>query len=297
MPFPATGGSVLVCWKFDDGPHGYVRQFDVGEAVITQQLQQMYAAGQRRLAVLIPFFPGGNTFALDSTNGCLATQDAANLQALFSLIKQLNFAHVMIRMLPEWTADPGGWQGVWQPQRYAENWLFTLKCWKALTATGFDPGQCAIDLGAETLTPLLTATDPKEQALILRYHQQLWGDWCDQQSTVSGTVGFSVTENPAWVQQFKRIYSNGQSPSVFAWDIYHPETQLAPIQEACSAAGYWQGMIVTETYTNDLTGASAFKNKPGIFWLYQWGVGRDTPLGVTQDRLTVDYSNYANAGL
>src|SRR5689334_13552726 len=55
----ARGGSNLLSYTIPN-PSGFIAQFDAGQAIITQQLQAMYANGQRRLKIPILFYDGAN---------------------------------------------------------------------------------------------------------------------------------------------------------------------------------------------------------------------------------------------
>ena len=296
MGFPVTGGSVLVCWKYDDGPHGYLRQFDTGQATIEQQLQQMYAAGQRRLGLAVPYFEGGDTFACDSSSGMLTPQDRTNLQNLLALIKSIGFQHVLIEMIPEWSAKWQSWTDptvmkpfgprTWEPLSYGRDFSFTCDVWATTLMAGLP--QCGIDLLAEAV-PFTSQIDP----ITLQFLTRFWSDWCDQQGGVLGTVGFSMLPNPGCVANLKTVYANGQMPYLWDFHSYRPETELPPLKAALLATGLDRMWINGEQFTNDATDAEYLSQDPELLWGLQWGVGRDTKPGITQDRLTIDYSNYA----
>lgn len=78
MGFPVPGGSVLVSCRLDDRDaqggliaHGYLREYHLNTELIHAHLRAMWEAGQRRLAFAVPFFSGGDTFALDARGGIM----------------------------------------------------------------------------------------------------------------------------------------------------------------------------------------------------------------------------------
>lgn len=298
--FPVAGGSNLVCWRFDDGPHGYVREFTIAQASILPQLQQMYAAGQRRLAVVVPYFEGGDTFALDSSAGSLNAADRASLTGLLTTIRNIGFQHVMIRMLPEWSAYFGNWQnptvmarygvGLWRPRSYDRDYSFTADVWDATAQVFPDPYARGIDLCAEGILPdRSNYPSPDAFTQSLKFLQRFWDDWCYDYG-VSGTVGYSIIPTQDRVANIAATYANGQQPYLWAVDCYPRDNSLWPaFKQGMTAAGLDRGYLITETFADDPTAARIFNADASIFWWYDWPVGPDTAWGVTQDRLCLGY--------
>jgi hypothetical protein len=299
--FPVPGGSCLVSYRIDDFDsqhnligHGYVRELHLGVATIESHLCQMYQNGQRRLGICIPYFRGGDTSALDSTDGKLTTQDRANLTQLLQTADRLGFREYLVEMIPEWSASYANWQApavmgqgnvrAFQPLNYAEDFAFTIAIDTLMASTGLVYHMDLIGEGAD-----------------IEVCARFWSDWCDQKGGVGNAVGFSMVPTQQSIDDIPRIYTNGLLPPCWNVHAYNGSTEMtwSQFKTAMKQAGHQEGFVVGETNCNDPATAQAFQQDSGdLFWILQWPVVSGvTPPKVTQDRLTLEYSAYQAAGL
>lgn len=291
---------MLVSCRIDDKdtqgnivPHGYVREYHLYTSLIASQLATMYDNGQRRLGIAVPYFAGGDTFALDSTGGQLTTQDRENLIALIQRASQQGFEEFLIEMIPEWTAAYTNWQNEavmgagnareWQPLVYGMCLEFTLAVDAAVASTGV---QYRMDLLGECAN--------------VEMGRRLWQDWCAMKGGSAGSVGFSMVPTLDSIERCNDFYTNGILPDLWSDHAYNgPQEMTWSAFKAALSARYGGGFIIGETNCNDpATAAAIAADKSALFYLLQWPVLTGvTPDNVTQDRLTLEYSAYSAAGL
>lgn len=294
--FPVAGGSNLVCWRFDDGPHGYAKEFSIAQAAIIGQLRQMYTAGQRRISVMVPYFEIGNTFALDSSSGALTTADRASFTGLLSAIRDTGFQHVMIRMQPEWSAFEGNWLnssvmatygvGTWRPRSFDRDYCFTSDVWETTIKIFPDPYSRGIDLCAEGVPPAAAYTTNWNGTI--KWLQRFWSDWCADYGAI-GTVGYSFVPTQDRVANLALVHPD-ILPAIWAPTAYSRSlSEWTAFKGWIDAAGLTRGYIPIETYSDDPEVAAIFNSDSNIFWWYAWPVGTDTASGVQQDRLSLTY--------
>ena len=273
--FPVPGGSCLVTWRFDDpnAAHGFVKEFDIATPQITAQLQAMYANGQRRLGIAVPYFRVGDSFALDSTGGRLQPQDRANLIALIQLAKSIGFGELLIEMIPEWSASYANWTDptvmgsgntrTFEPLYYDEDFAFTLDVDAAVASCGIQYRMNLIGEGAD-----------------VKVCQRFWSDWCDQKGGHAGSVGFSMVPTQASIDQYSQIYTNGRVPDVLAVSAYNNPANMMDwptFQAAASAAGITQGWIIQESLCCNAQADAIFAAGPWYYYRLVWCVSSNTP--------------------
>lgn len=281
-PFPTAGGSVLVCWKFDDAPHGYIRQFHLAPSVIAQQLGQMFANGQRRLGLAVPYYPAGDTFALDSTTGRLALQDRANLMALIQLAKSIGFVELLVEMIPEWSAAYTNWQNpavmgaetprVFQPLDYDRDFEFTVDVEALVAAQGIPYRMDLIGEGAD-----------------VEVCARFWGDWCDEKEGHGGSVGFSMVPVQASIDQYGKIYANGIVPEVLSVHAYNNTPAEMDWNQWKQATAAWpQAYIIGESLCDSPAADAIFAASPDrYFYRLVWPLDSNSA-AATQNCLTVN---------
>lgn len=301
MGFPAAGGSVLVCYRLDERdaqgnivPHGYVREYHLGQSMIRTQLQRMYQNGQRRLGVAIPFLSGGSTFDLDCTTGLVAAQDRQNLAALLSDAIACGFEEFVLEVIPEWDMSYDNWMKPevmgadqvrpFQPLKYGLLLSFVYDLWQTARIAVKGKANLYIDLLAECANTEVGG--------------RLWLDWCalfPDPGDPARRIGFSQVPVQPSIDNIPKIYPNGQLPLVWNVHAYNGEGEMTWTDyKRALKARYPQGIIIGETSTNDLAMAAALAADPSdLFWLLQWPVlARVTPPGISQDRLTIDFDAY-----
>lgn len=282
MSFPAPGGSCLVCYRFDDGPHGYLREFHLATDVISAQLQQMYAKGQRRLGICVPYYPGGDTFALDSAAGQLASPDRQNLTALIHLAQSLGFVEFLIEMIPEWSAAYNNWLNptvmqaegtrVFQPLDYGRDFAFTIDVAQTVSSTGVFARMDLIGEGA----------DPEVCA-------RMWNDWCDQMGGHGGSVGFSMLPTQQSIDNYSKFYTNGVDPEVLSVHAYNNPLNMMSWQQWKEATTQWpQAYIIGESLCDSPDADAVFAASPDrYFYRLVWPKNSNS-VTATQNCLTVN---------
>lgn len=222
------------------------------------------------------------------------TQDRDNLVALTRYALSLGFVDFLLEFIPEWDCSYANWLNVtvmgegqtrpFQPLAFDELESFTFdvcRVMRTVTANFW-------------VDPLGEGTDEKVCS-------RLWSDWCDQNGGVANCLGFSIVPTQANIDRIPRLYTNGLLPNVFNVHPYFGnggELSWSQFKLAMRARGYAQGFLIGETDANSPEQAAALAaDKADLFWLYQWPVGTDTPPNITQDRLTLAYGAYQQAGL
>lgn len=316
---PLRGGSALLAWKIPadaTSAHGVIAEFHLPEAhaAVVQQIQQMYANGQRTINLPILFIQGAaDGIALDSTGGTLTTQQGDNLAGLLALIKQIGFERMELSFIAEWTNDPANWvnPGAWSDQGYGN-------C-TTNAATGSVQGlwytQNLEFIGAvreivkqSGIAYVTNLGDEDFSATYQAYATRLWADYVALYSS-SDTIGFAMVPTPASVALIPTVY-RGTYPTKFDVHIYDgndygyglgASATFAGLDRDLRKLGLLQPLIEGEALTNDaitataLMAASKGSGRP-IAWLTQWPIQRGDPPGTTQSVYPVAYSAYLQAG-
>lgn len=286
--FPVPGGSCLVSYRTDDFDaqgnfiaHGYVREFHLAAAVIESQLRLMFANGQRRLGICIPYYPKGDTFALDSSTGALAIQDRQNLVALIQLALSIGFGEFLIEMIPEWSAAYSNWTNptvmrsegsqarTFQPLDYDRDFAFTIDVDNTVASTG-----CAyrMDLIAEGADVEVCA--------------RFWSDWCAQKGGSAGSVGFSMIPVQSSIDNYPKIYANGIVPDVLSVHAYNGPPEMDWPSWKAATAHWPQAYIIGESLCNSPGADAVFANSSDrYFYRLVWPISSNA-VTITQDCLT-----------
>lgn len=289
MGFPVPGGGCYFCldWGRPD-PTGYIRQLHLNRTLIRQQLATARQNGQERLAWVICFFAGGNSYALDSTEGKLTSQDAANLYDAALMAQDLGFVEQVIEMDPQWSAAWPAWPDAskmapfagrdWQPEVYAHNMAFTLRIAETMDKTKVF---YRMDLHAE-----LDPVNP----ISLRYGQRLWQDWCAQRGGNDNSCGFSIWP-PANIEPWKQFYGD-TGPAIYNVHLYpNPPRTVAQMWADCKSAFAAAGLptdmcLIGESCTDDPETDAALAADPTYFYRLVWPTGPHS--NAVQDRLTIN---------
>ena len=301
---------------------------------INQALDDMHANGQRRLR--IPVFHSTN-LALASNGSIIPHGNGEenaygnNMSKLLRAIADKNFHAVIVGSFPVGTSEPESWSN-WDLQnprndsRYQKNkaMVFKIYQWVSDTITKYNlPLSFKVDLRNEGAPN--TWTHPNKEV----YAQTLWSDFLTEfgASGRADTLGFSVAASmpnggflgiQSTIDHFQPVYGN-QPPYLFDFHIYGPDAQspnpsqpndgneyekLVEIDRYLSLKGYGQGLVIGETYYNDLDSSSHLANaiadisRP-VFYVLQWPRTRANPLGCSQVDTAppTNYSNMLGAGL
>lgn len=244
--FPAPGGSCLVCYQVPiNPPMGYVRSFDVAPSgLIVSQFAQMFQNGQRRLVICVPYFEGGDTFALDSSTGQMTVHDRVNLINLIQLARGCGFGEFVIEMIPEWSASYANWLNpdimgtanirAFEPIEYYRDLAFTFDVWQfaQYAAAGSLVRMNLIGEGAD-----------------VKVCERMWSDWCDQVNGHAGSIGFSMVPVQSSIDNYSKIYTNGIQPPVLGVSAYNGPNEMDWPTWKQATAMWPQAHIIRDLYT------------------------------------------------
>lgn len=242
----------------------------------------MFQNGQRRLGMCVPYFPGGDTFALDSTGGELSSQDRQNLVGLIQLASSIGFAEFLVEIIPEWSAAYTNWQNpnvmgtegtrVFQPLDYGRDFAFTVDVAQTVSSTGVFSRMDLIGEGAD-----------------VKVCERFWSDWCDEMEGHGGSVGFSMVPVQSSIDNYSKIYTNGIVPEVLNVHAYNSPDELGWPQWKAATQQWPQAYIIGESLCNNLEADAIFAASPDrYFYRLVWPLSSNDPNNPTQNMLTVD---------
>ncbi|MDE2099974.1 MAG: hypothetical protein KGL39_22160 [Patescibacteria group bacterium] len=318
------GGANIYLYQPGDGKSrwcGFVSNFDTANAVIVQQLQQMYANGMRYLRLPLEHchdaFDDG--FNLQSNGGTLSGQQLNNFINLLATIKEIGFWGLEVTFLASWWNSPMAWvnPGAWndpnfgqctsQPDPvnnpsalltmnfYQENWNFIVNIKRLLAASGLF---YRLDLSNEANNGDVA------------YAKRLWVDYMCAFNDLDHTVGFSIAPSHAGIAALVDIYS-GTYPKVFDIHVYNAVNNDYPPASGEGHAGATlrgaltdaakngipvKQYIVGECSANDAPSAADFENYNPVF-LMQWPLtaAGQASGNMWADTTAVDWTNYFKA--
>lgn len=297
----APGGSNYLTYRIDNGcdreAYGVINRYHVATSTIRNQLQSMFAAGQRRLRLGIFHWRNGDTgTVMSSATGDLSPQNRANLAGVLAAVKSIGYAEVEIAFHALGDNNPGSWSA-WREDYYQENWNLIWNLHPLIAAAGIP---YRIDLLNEGM-PM--TSEPQVRA---DYARRLWNDYTWNFGKAD-TVGFSLT---VWladrVRRFGEVYGNNP-PDVFELHFYgdsHNGTereQFVAAHDEMTRLGYHQPWIAGETYFNDATAASGIRqaiDQTGrdVLYLTQWPLTRDRPCADVSVAPPSAYNQFSSRG-
>lgn len=265
QPCPPTGKN---CRE----PYGVVANYHHHAALLRDQLEAMYAAGQRRLRIPIFHMHGQNTgTVMDSQGGTLSEQHRQNLRDLLKDIRDIGYEAVIIGFFPigpyntpfEWTT--------WREEAYQENWGLIV-----------DLRPIVVDAGIPYLFDLMNEGAPQPSQTQLRaYVGRLWRDYAEAFGT-EDTVGFSIIgDSPARYQTLASILDSTGYGRPTAYELHFYEdisTNFQRMDAAMVAQGDHRPWIIGETFYNDAISAQALarlSSRRRILYILQWPITRN----------------------
>jgi hypothetical protein len=254
---------------------GTVDSFDRGRDMITEQLRQMYDAGQRRLRIGIFHQHGPDTgTVMDSSTGDLSPADRRQLTELLAAVKKAGFQEIEVAFHPQGDDSPQDWTAM-DEQAYQENWSLIRNLHPLIAAAGVP---YRIDLLNEGM--------PMSSEPVLRsYAKRLWADYT-REFGKADTVGFSMT---VWIAdratQLHAVYGDNP-PDVFDVHLYgdywngDEYRQFVDADQKMTSLGYHQPWIIGETYYDDGWAAADIRHAIGatgreVLYVTQWPLTRD----------------------
>ncbi|MBV8136272.1 MAG: hypothetical protein JO121_11675 [Deltaproteobacteria bacterium] len=207
-------------WYSADGVKPVIGTYHVNPGAIQSQLAQMYAAGQRKLALMLWYAPLGASYApnyvyghvVDSSLAQLQPIHQQNLRSLLADIASAGFTQIYFRFAPQGSAMPDSW-AAWNEATYQQSWNFIASTISLVSsALAYSNVRIVYDLSVE----LGGSTARQPQA----FEKRLWSDYCTVFDP-SKTFGFSVAYQPNRLSQMiSDLRATGKIPSMFAIDIY-----------------------------------------------------------------------------
>jgi len=268
--------------------------YHLAPTLVRRQLREMYAQGQRRIALVLwhsDFTPDERLVnepvfghVVNSRMRELLPQHRANLRALLTDIRTVGFRELVLRVAPTASSDPQEWTA-WEEARYQTNWRFLVST-RSLVEQAFAGYSAPVwyDLGLEL------GGIQKGQAR--QYQARLWKDYITHFRAVR-TVGFSFAVAPGRLPAAIAAFDEaGVRPPAYALDIYEGALQhLSYIRDELRTARQLdQPLIIQEAYYDDPVTAAEVKKarqelQLNIRTLYQWPLKR----GATQKHFSMHY--------
>ncbi|MCF7553850.1 hypothetical protein [Pseudonocardia sp. WMMC193] len=292
------GGTNFGWYQLDDGcrreRYGVVNTFNRARDLIESQLSDMYAAGQRRLRILIFHRHGPDSGTImDSSSGALSDVNQQNLADLLSSIDRAGFEGVQVGFFPSKDNAALRWTE-WRADLYRENRDLVFRTRPVLVDSGVD---YTIDLCNELVPP---AGRPHQ----LRAAQQLWADYTEAFGA-DDTIGFSCISDEVRVRMLPEVY-RGALPKAVDLHIY-PSPGRDEYQRFVRAHQVLLELglgdlpwIIGECHYNDEVAATNLRRailetNQSVLHLLQWQLTRAKACADV-DTLAVGYDRYRAQG-
>jgi len=256
----------------------------------------MYANGQRSIALLLWYgdFSGdarisdslGYGHVVNAKLGHLMPRHIANLQRVFTLIRETGYRHLVFRFDGQGPSRSRDWK-TWDEGRYQLNWRF-LTSTQAIVDSVLSGSGISIlyDLDAEG-----AGVDVGQQRA---YTVRLWHDYTAS-FDAQRTVGFSIAVIPGRLTKAIADYDRvGLRPREYALDIYGDELKtLTYVRNELSSAGsdeLKKPIIILEDFYDDAQSAretlqARSQLMLNITTVFQWPLAR----GARQAHFSIDY--------
>lgn len=287
-------------WSALDGcnrePYHVVPFYDKNRITIDEQLSEMYAAGQRRLALEVFFMEGGRGGLADVSNGEFSESYKKNLAALLGTIKKIGYQELLIKFLPQgpnsiWKA--GHEWSEWSEKLYREH-FDALKDLRPILAASRLPYR--IDLYSE-------AIPTKNQPIFLHYTQRLWQEYT-RAFGKTDTVGFAIITNIRQDRfaQIPAVYGDNPPPALDLHFYHTPYESFINAHNRLMQIGYanvpW---IIGEALYNDAQEADelarAIKDTgQRVLYLLQWPLARDNKCPAVNVAAPLKFDEYIKRG-
>ncbi len=306
--------------------------YDVAKAAIDAKLRSLYAAGQRKISLVLWHFFNQYSYAPPQTtylntycemvvaNGVLTSRHQANLSALIATIKTIGFTQINFRFASMDISDPMGWSS-WDEAQFQSNWNLIWQTRQLIyqslnSVPGANP-RLLYDLGLELggLWAIPQPYGPVNPQVFRQYVTTLWSVYTYNYGS-SDTIGFSIV--PGFSGQISAQISAydstvGGRPNAYGFDLYGNEpavaagdyssfgTQLNFISSELGAAGELsKELFVQETYFNSMLARNALSQatQKGISFRYllQWPYRAGDPTNIVDVYDLSPYFSYASSG-
>jgi hypothetical protein len=331
-PLPLGSVEAGNCLNAMGDARSVIAVYDVAKAAIDAKLRSLYAAGQRKISLVLWHFFNQYSYAPPQTtylntfcemvvaDGVLTSRHQANLSALIATIKTIGFTQINFRFVPMDASNPMGWSS-WDEAQFQSNWNLIWQTrqliYQSLTSVPGANPRVLYDLGAELggmwVIPQLYG--PVNPQVLRQYVTTLWSVYTYNYG-VSDTTGFSIV--PGFSGQISAQISaydstTGGRPNAYGFDLYGNttsvaagdyssiDTQLDFISSELGAAGELsKELFVQETYFNSMLARNALSQatQKGISfrYLFQWPYRAGHATDVVDVFDLSPYFSYASSG-
>ncbi len=331
-PLPLGSVEMANCSGAMGDARSVIAVYDVAKAPIDAKLRSLYAAGQRKISLILWHFFNQYTYAPPQTtylntycemvvaHGILTSQHQANLSALIATIKTIGFTQINFRFVPMDISNPMLWSS-WDEVQFQSNWNLIWQTRQLIyqslnSVPGANP-RVLYDLGAELggMWAVPQAYGPVNPQVLQQYVTTLWSVYTSNYG-VSDTTGFSIV--PGFSGQISAQISaydstTGGRPNAYGFDLYGNapavaagdyssfDTQLDFISSELGSAGELsKELFVQETYFNSMLARNALSQatQKGISFRYllqfPYRAGHSTNVDDVYD--LSPYFSYASSG-
>lgn len=278
-----------------------VGRYDEDSATVLRQLEQMYAAGQRRIALVVWYDDLSNDarlrdrpvygHAVNASTGALLPRHAESLRAIVRHLRTLGYEELVVRFAGQGQSRPKEWKR-WNEDAYERNRRFI---WSTITLVDSARGPLPVlyDLDIEGGGIDLGQERP--------YVRRLWRDYLAS-FPAENSVGFSLAASSRldWGLGGRRLAtliadfdSVGRRPPSYAVDVYEwPARSLAGISRSLQAQGAGGApVVILESYHDDVETCEAVADARAagaldIVAVYQWPLDR----GATARHVSMDFA-------
>lgn len=298
---PYRGGSNYN-WFHIEGcqrePYGVVANYHIFRNEIDAQLKEMAAAGQQRLRIGIFHARNANTgTVISSTGGNLPLQQRENLRDLMISAKNAGFIEIVVGFFPQLNNGPGSWTGdSWNASHedyFQENWNLIANLMPYMRASK-----------VKFLVDLMNEGSPPSSASYFwrEYTKKLWANFTYVYGR-SETIGFSIPTNSADRIAFLPELYGPLPPYVLDFHMYGDEAnQLRSIDSGLNAINWPQGIIIGESYYNDLSSATNIASaipelSRAVYFTLQWPLTRTSTCSDVDVGPPSNFNSYILQGL
>ncbi len=291
----------LAVWSIPLNIRPVIGTYDLAPDTVRKQLAEMYASGQRRLALDLWYAfsmpiadyqdSGVCTHVVNSRYGVLFPKQQSNLKALLHDIDHLGFEVIELRFATQGDSDPLQWLS-WDDEKYLSSWGFV--------SSTIDLVQTEIaGLHVKVIYDLCLELGGVDIGMSLQYAKRLWSDYVKKYGS-HNTLGFSYATAPQRFTQSISIYDQvGVRPDIYGFDIYGDEfNTYTYLKSEMDAAGETsKPVIANEVYYNDpITYGQLLDVRAqlhlNIKFLLQWPLRRGDPGNVFAVQYPADFSAY-----
>ena len=295
-------------WYRKDVLKPVIGSYHLNPMAVSQQLQMMCDAGQRKIALVLWYMPiSRNNIAttdvyghtVDSSGGRMSNSHQANLRNLLNNIystKQMSngkqcFNELQFRFAGQGHSDPGGWPS-WDEAQYQENWNFILNTREIVENS-------LINTNLKRFYDLNVEAGGLTHGQMRPYVKRLWQDYTYTFGP-KDTYGFSIALEPGRVAELIRTYrETNVLPSSYAFDVYDniPSRLKSAISELNMEGQVSKTILIQETYYNDKKTANDLMeivNETGINLrtIMQWPIHRNSEIPHFSMNFPLDYLSY-----